>query len=45
MILELFDQMLNQNALMGKCKKPPLDEAGMLDLARGILQRAGEYSY
>ena len=35
-------QVLKQNAMKGRCKKPPMEEPEMMDLAKALLYRRGE---
>ena len=34
-------QMLKTNAMLGMCKKPPLDEKEVMDVAKHLLLREG----
>ena len=36
-IMDLFNQVLRQNAMKGRSKKPPMDRTEMLDLAKHLL--------
>ena len=42
LIMDLFDQVLRHNAMMGKCKKPPMDRKEMKELATELLFRIGK---
>ena len=38
-----FAQVLKQNAMKGRCKKPPMQEPEMMDLAKALLYRKGSF--
>jgi len=41
--MTISGQVLRHNAMMGRCRKPPMDQKEMLDLAKELLFRKGEH--
>ena len=42
MVRLVMIQVLKQNAMRGRCKKPPMEEEEMMQLAKSLLYRKGK---